>query len=369
MFIDAMGLILADTKRISLGELSKPRALAAVPFGGRYRIIDFMLSGLVNSGVKSVGVIAQNKYMSLMDHLGTGAPWDLDRKKYGLRLLPPHVNSEFSDSGASDELLGLWHFVQLNPHKYVIIAQANMIYNMSFNEVVDDHEKTGADITVVYNRDGVKYGSPTYIFEVDRKGCVQEMLLDPDKISSNRTCMGIMVLRRDLMLEILSEAIAREEKVFDMRLFIRPSESLKIKAFEYKGLSFRIQNIQSYFNASMALLTDKVRDELFVNGMPIYTKIKDEAPTLYTAHSSVSNSLLSDGCRIMGSITDSVLFRGITSARNSKLKNCVIMQNAHISENCDLENVIVDKDVIVRPGTKLVGHKHHPIVIEKGAIV
>ena len=191
MFIDAMGLILADSRKISLGELSKPRALAAVPFGGRYRIVDFLLSGLVNSGVKSVGLIAQNKYMSLMDHLGTGAPWDLDRKKFGLRILPPHVNIEFSDSKASDELMGLWHYIRMNPQKYIIIAEASMVYNMTFNDLVDDHEKSGADITLVYNRDGVKYGSPTYIVEMDRKGYVQEMLLDPDKISSNRAVMGI----------------------------------------------------------------------------------------------------------------------------------------------------------------------------------
>ena len=184
MFIDAMGLIIADTKRITLGELSKPRALAAVPFGGRFRIVDFILSGMVNSGIKSVGVIAQNKYRSLMDHLGTGAPWDLDRKNLGLSILPPYVTTEFSDMTASDELMGILNFVRTNPLKYVVAAHSNVIFNTTFNEMLEEHEKSGADVTLICNRDGNKFGAPNYIMEVDRKGYVTEMLVDPEKSTS-----------------------------------------------------------------------------------------------------------------------------------------------------------------------------------------
>lgn len=370
MFLNAMGLIRADTKRISLGDLSKPRALAAVPFGGRYRIIDFILSSLVNSGVKSVGLIAQNKYMSLMDHLGTGAPWDLDRKNnYGLSILPPYVNSEFGGTPGVDELLGILNFIRSNPHKHVIIVHSNIVFNMTFNDMMAEHQKSGADITIMVNRDGGEYGSPAYLFETDRRGYVTGLLLDPEKPKSNRESLGVLLMEKEILLDILMEAIAKEERDFDLRMIIRHAENLKVKTYEYKGQVFRIQNIQEYFNASMNLLQEKYRNQLFAQGMPIYTKVKDEAPTLYAEGANVSNSLLSDGCRIMGTVKDSVLFRGITISPNSKVKNCIIMQNVLISENCEIENVIIDKDSVVRPGMKLVGHKAYPIVIEKGAIV
>ena len=146
MFINAMGLILADHKRIQLGELSRPRALAAIPFGGRYRIIDFMLSNMVNSGINSIGVIALSKYKSLMDHLGTGSSWDLDRKKQGLNILPPYINSVNVDKGGEiDDLTGLLDFFRANKHKYVVIADSNIVFNDTFNDFITQHEESGAD--------------------------------------------------------------------------------------------------------------------------------------------------------------------------------------------------------------------------------
>ena len=369
MFIDAMGLILADNKKITLGELSKPRALAAVPFGGRYRIIDYMLSDMVNSGIKSVGILTLNKYKSLMDHLGTGASWDLDRKNFGLHILPPYVNSESMGVDDADEMAGLLDFIRSNRSAYVIIANSNMILNTTFNDFVDKHEQSGADVSVMYNRDGIKYGVPNYIFEIDRKGYVKDMFFNPEKTVSNRCSLGIAVLRRELLIDLIADMIARGERNFGVHVLTKKFDTLHIRAHEYKGLVLRINNVQSYFNASMLLLDSQMRADLFWTGMPIYTKVKDEAPALYLENSSVSNSILSDGCRIMGTVENSMLFRGVTVSRNSKIKNCVIMQDVHISENCELENVILDKNAVIRPGIKLVGHKDYPVVICKGAIV
>ena len=369
MFIDAMGLILADNKMISLGELSKPRALAAVPFGGRYRIIDYMLSNYVNTGIKSVGILTLNKYKSLMDHLGTGASWDLDRKNFGLHILPPYVNSESIGMEEADELAGILDFVRSNRTEFVIIANSNMILNTTFNEFVEKHEQSGADLSVMYNRDGTKFGIPNYIYDVDRKGYVKDMLLNPEKTTSNRCSLGIIVLRRELLIDLLSEMIARGERNFGVHTLTKKFDTLKIRTHEYKGLVLRINNIQSYFKASMMPLDDQIRADLFWKGMPIYTKVKDEAPTLYFDNSIVGNSIISDGCRIMGKVQNSLIFRGVTISRNSVVKNCVIMQDVHISENCELENVILDKNTVIRPGIKLVGHIDYPVVIGKGAIV
>lgn len=369
MFFDAMGLILADNNKISIGELSKPRALAAVPFGGRYRIIDYMLSNMVNSGIKSVGILTLNKYKSLMDHLGTGASWDLDRKNFGLHILPPYVNSESTSTEDGEEMAGLLDFVRSNRTEYVIIANSNMILNTTFNDFVEMHEQSGADLSVMYNRDGTKFGIPNYIFDVDRKGYVTDMLFNPEKTQLNRCSLGIITLKRTVLIDLISDMMAHGERYFGVHTLLKRHNTLKIKAYEYKGLVLRINNVQTYFNASMKLLDDQIRADLFWKGMPVYTKVKDEAPTLYHENCNVKNAIVSDGCRIMGSVDSSILFRGVSIAANSLVQNCVIMQDAHIAENCLLENVILDKNAVIRPGTKLVGHKDYPVVIDKGAIV
>lgn len=369
MFIDAMGLILADNNKISLGDLSKPRALAAMPFGGRYRIIDYMLSNMVNTGIKSVGILTLNKYKSLMDHLGSGASWDLDRKSFGLNILPPFVNSESTASQDGEELTGLLDFIRSNRAEFVIISNSNMILNTTFVDFIRTHEQEGADISVMYNRDGIKYGRPNYIFDVDRKGMVTDMLFNAESPKSNKCSLGIVVLRRNLLIELISDMMSHGEQYFGVHTLVKRFNVLKVRAIEYKGLVLRINDIQTYFDASMRLLDHNTRADLFWKGSPIYTKVKDEAPTLYQQGCDVSNALVSDGCRIMGSVHDSILFRGVMVSKNSTVKNCVIMQDVHIADNCVLENVILDKNAVIRPGTRLVGHSNYPVVIDKGAIV
>ncbi|MDD2533437.1 MAG: glucose-1-phosphate adenylyltransferase subunit GlgD [Eubacteriales bacterium] len=370
MFIDAMGLILADNKKIHLGELSRPRALAAIPFAGRYRIIDFMLSNMVNSGITNVGVAAMHKYKSLMDHIGTGSSWDLDRKKQGLQILPPYINSSNTESTLEgDDLAGLLDFLQADSHKHVILANSNVIFNTTFVDLVTRHEDSGSDITVLYNRDGIRYGSPSVILEIDRKGLVQDMMINPAKPNSNRCSMGVIVIGRELLLDLVSEMVARGEHDFSVEKLIKRYDQFKVRGLEYKGAVLRINSVPTYFNATMKILEEDIREELFNPDLPVYTKVKDEAPTLYDENNDVSNSVISDGCRILGSVTNSMIFRGATISRHAVIKNSIIMQDVYVSEGVILENVIIDKKCVIRPGIKLLGQADYPVVIGKGAIV
>lgn len=370
MLSNSLGLILADYRKIQLGELTRPRALAAVPFGGRYRIIDFMLSNMVNSGMNTVGVIALNKYKSLMDHLGTGSSWDLDRKSKGLSILPPYINSPSVEKGGEiDDLTGLLDYFRANRQKYVILANSNIILNTTLNDFVANHEECGADISVMFNRDGNHFGPPSLVFDLDRRGFVNDMLLNPEKASSSRCSIGIVVIDRELLIDQISEMVSRGIHDFSIEGLLRQYKQFRVHGYEYRGLTLRINSISSYFAASMRLLEDKTRHELFWSGLPVYTKVKDEAPALYSEGNMVSNCLISDGCRVMGSITDSVIFRGTTISRNAVLKKCIAFQDAYISEGVELENVILDKNCVIRPGVKLVGQAEHPVVIGKGAIV
>jgi len=367
MFNDVMGLILADNKKISLGDLTAPRALSAVPFGGRYRIIDFMLSDMVNSGIKNVGILTYNKYKSLMDHLGTGAAWSLDRKNDGLHILPPYVNSEVTNIIGDEELAGVLDFLRHSRSTYVIVANSNIVLNCTFDGMIKAHEESGADLTVMYNRDALKYGSPSYILETDEDGFVKDMLYNPQKATSNKTSLGIICLRRDMLVDIISKQMSHGLTHFGLHSMVKMFDEIKVYAYEYAGTALRINNVNTYFNASMALLKEDIREDLFWSGKPIFTKVKDEAPALYFDKAEVSSSIISDGCRIYGNVENSIIFRSATVSKNTTVKNCVVMQDAHISENCHLENVILDKNAFVRPGVRLIGHPDHPVVIEKGA--
>ncbi len=367
MFTSVMGLIVADNKKITLGELTGPRALSAVPFAGRYRIVDFMLSNMVNTGIKNVGVLTYNKYKSLMDHLGTGDPWSLDRKNDGLHILPPYVNSEATSVVGDEELAGIIDFLRTSRTTYVIVASSNVVLNTNFDEFIKAHQESGADISVMYNRDSNKYGSPCFILDTDENDFITDMLYNPERSTSNKCSLGIILLRRDLMIDIISRMMAHGDSHFGIHSFVKMYDEYRVRGFEYKGTALRINNVQTYFNASMALLDGSVRDNLFWSGESVYTKIKDEAPTLYFESSQVANSIVSDGCRIYGNVENSIIFRGVTVSKNTTVKNCVIMQSAHISENCHLENVILDKNAFVRPGVRLIGHPNYPVVIGKGA--
>lgn len=368
MLSNAMGLILADHDRVQLGDLSKPRALAAIPFGGRYRIIDFMLSSMVNSGVKNVGILAQQKYRSLLDHTQTGASWDLDRMSQGLSILPPYINSSYFDRESGD-LSGLYDFVAWSKQKYVILADSNIIVNIDFEEVIAQHEAKKADMSILYNQDGQRFGAPRFSLELER-GRLKDFLVDAADPGTTRSAIGIMIMERELLLTILSQAMARGQNNFSIEILLKMHEKYQIRGIEYKDICLRINDIASYFKNSMRLLEREVRDHFFnTPERPIYTKVKNEAPAMYAQGSFLSNSLLSDGCEVYGACKDSVIFRGVRISRKAKVEHCILSQDAIVGEGAELTHVILDKGAAVRPGVRLQGQADFPVVIGKGAIV
>lgn len=368
MLRDTCGLILADDKRIQLGELSRPRALSAIPFGGRYRIIDFALSNMVNSGIKSVGVSTFEKYKSLMDHLGTGSAWDLDRKNNGLSLIPPYISAEhYSDS--SDDLTGVLDYYRGLNEKYIVVMSSNVILNSTFLEMAAAHEEKKADITIAYNRDGEKGGHPNYILDISRSERVKSVFLNPMKPVSNRSSLGILYMERQLFVDTISDVISRGNSQIGIDYFLKQFDRYKIFGYEMKSTTLRINSISSYFQETMRSIDEPVRSAIFWPENPVFTKVKDEAPAMYTEKSNVKGSLVSDGCLIEGDVRHSLLFRGVTVGERSRIKNSIIFQDTYIAEGCELENVIIDKDCIIRPGIKLIGQEAHPIVIGKGSVV
>lgn len=367
MLSKTMGLILADHHRINLSELSVPRALAAMPFAGRYRVIDFMMSNMVNSGIKRVGVIALTVYKSLMDHLGTGASWDLDRMKQGLYVLPPFINS--AAMGEASDMTGLLDFFAENTQHTVVICDANVVMNFPFEDMVRQFREGDQDILVLYNRDGNQFGEPTISLDLDRRGFVRDLMVNPLTPKTNRSFLGAVVISKDLITSIIAESIARGQTDFSLEKILKMYTQYRIRGYEWKGKSLRINSVAGYFNSSMRLLDQNFRQELFDPERPIYTRVMNAAPAIYEQGSKVSNSLISDGCRIYGEVKNSILFRGVVVAKHAKVENSILFQDVHISEGAQLVNVIIDKGGTVRMGVNLMGHADYPVVIRKGATV
>lgn len=374
MQVNVFGLIYTGESNMQLRDLTNSRSIAAVPFGGRYRCVDFVLSCLVNTGITNVGLIAQKNYHSLMDHLGSGKEWDLHRKRDGLFILPPYVTKENTGiyRGTIDALRSVMGYVRRSAQRYVILTGSHTIYNTTFDDMVTQHIDTGADITIMYNEESDF--NPDDQFDdlrlnFDKYGRVTDLELNPYRPNSNYQSCDAFIMEKTLLEYLVEEAASHDETSFIRDVLMKKVNMLKIFGWRYNGYVARLNSLNSYFAHNMATLKREVRDDLFCAAHPIYTKVKDEVPAIYGKNARVSNSLLADGCVVEGSIEDSVLFRGVHIGEGARLKGCIIMQACEIQEGCELDHVILDKGVTIKRGRRLAGYDTFPVIIRKNAII
>lgn len=368
----AMGIIFSNIYDSTLGELTNHRTVASLPFGGRYRQIDFILSNMSNSGIYKVGLITKYNYRSLMDHLGSAADWDLRRKNEGLVILPPFASGHTGVyKGKLEALYSAEAFINNPSYDYVVIADTTVLFNLDFRPAIENHIKSGADVTVISNReidDNAK--KHPLILYANKKNRVESILIDspPDEMSF--VGMGVFIMKRELLVEAINESHSKGyvhfEKDYLQRYF--NVGKLKVNVYEFKGTVLRNENIKNYYANNMALLQEKTRNGLFAKN-PIYTKVRDEMPTYYGEGSKIGNSIMADGCKLYGEVTDSVLFRDVKVSEGSVVKGCIIMQGARIGSNSKLECVILDKNVTVTENAELKGTPEHPVIVKKGETV
>lgn len=368
---DVLGIIYSHAYDESIPELTNVRTMASVPFGCRYRMIDFPLSNMVNSGITEVGIITKSHYQSLMDHVGTGKPWDLSRKREGMFILPPFNNA--SPYGNHDNriqsLVSILDFLRRARHEYVVLTDTNTVYNFDFAQLFKFHTQSEADITIVYKHGKKPRLDNVMVLNMDKNNRVQEVSLSPSGSDDVDYSLNIIVLRKSLLEHLVQGAFCFNHDRFERDIIQTNVKNLRIFGFEAPGFSALIDSLQSYYNVSMELLNPEICRTLFDRKNQIHTKICDNVPATYSYECNVKNSLIADGCIINGTVENSILFRGVHVADDAIVRNCILMQGTVVSRNSKLNCVITDKNVIVTPGKSLSGDITYPIYLGKGITI
>ncbi len=366
------GLIFAYHSNPQLRELSQRRNTCSIPYAGRYRIVDFMLSNMVNAGVTDVGLIVHTSYQSLLDHVGSGKDWDLSRKWGGLRILPPfgYANKRWEGvyRGRMDALGGVYSYLEKIRQDYVVLAGGDIAVNLDLQEVLDHHLSTGADITAVSTPISRGEARHSCYFSLDEDNWVTDIRDRPAEASGDQS-LEVYIMSRPLLMHLVEYCTAHNIPSFSHGILQAMGGKLKISAFRFNGYAAPLQTVAGYYTQSMDLLNPEIRSQLFDPTRTIRTKEHSTPSTYYGPDSRVVNSQVADGCIIEGEVTGSVLFRGVWVKKGAVVQNSILMQGTVIHQDAVLRYAIADKGVQVNQGRMLMGHETYPLAIAKDAVV
>lgn len=374
---NALGIIFPNVYDELVPELTNERLMASIPFASRYRLIDFVLSSMVNCGINNVTILVRKNYFSLLDHLGSGREWDLTRKNGGLNIFPPFAqkNMEVS-SGKVILLANILGFLKAQKEKYIVMSDTHIAFNFNFKALLDVHIASGADATIVYTKEELsermRHAEDTrraFSYTLDLDGDrITKIHINPKTPGIQNVSTNIYVFNREALIELISEAYISGSAYIERDILLPRLDSLKVNGYEYKGYTARIESLKGYFDESMKLLKNENLDALFGKN-PIYTKIRDDNPTRYIAGASAKNVLVADGCVIEGEIENCILFRGVKIGKGAKVKNSILMQDTVVKAGVEAEYIIADKKVTISEGKKLTGTDSFPVFIVKRQVV
>ena len=369
---DLMALMSLNEDNIDMRDLTDERPVASLPIGGRYRLIDFILSNITNSGIFNVGLFAQRKVRSLNEHLGDGAPWDLDRIKDGLYLFSNSY--EINEKLARGDIQNINEnidFISRSNQEYILVTTPYMIYNFNFNILFDSHINSGAEITAMYKEIDDAHLSffGSYIYTITN-GKISSIGKNMCSKSKQNISMDCVIMKKDAFLKMILDTVQSGEHMYLIDAINAQLLKSDVNLFKFNGYVKCINDIRSYREFSRDILREEVSDEIFrnPNGL-IYTKIKDEAPTYFSSDSKVENSIISSGCLIEGTVKNSIISRKVKIAKGAVVENSIVMQNCIIEENAYVSNMISDKSVTITSSRKLIGDFNMPVIIRKGGIV
>ncbi|MCD8038908.1 MAG: glucose-1-phosphate adenylyltransferase subunit GlgD [Lachnospiraceae bacterium] len=370
----AMGILFPNSYDSLVPELVSERLMASIPFASRYRLVDFMLSSMVNCGIDNISLIVKRNYHSLMDHLGAGREWDLTRKNGGLNIIPPYAQKSVNVyNGRVEAIASILDYLKRQKEKYVIMADTNIAVNFDFSAFLQKHIDSGADITIADTREEVPKAlldidvtkkDLYYTLDIGDDDKVKRIVVNEKEKGEQNVSMNIYVMERQMLMDQIREAYVNGLIYFERDIVSPQINRLDVRAYQHTGYFARILDIKSYFEENMKLLKEENVSALFSPGT-IYTKIRDDNPTRYAAGSHVRNVMAADGCVIEGEVENSILFRGVKIGKGAKVRNCVLMQDTVIETGATVEHTITDKNVTISAYKELKGTESFPVYVEK----
>lgn len=365
-----LGIIICNMHDELLSEITATRTIGSVPFGGRYRMIDFSLSNMANSGIKDVGVVPSRNYQSLLDHVGSGQEWDMARKNGGLSILPPYGRQSGVYSGRMQALAGIQEYIKNSPAETVVLSDSDVVANIDLAPVLRQHRESGADITLLYKTSHVMPGGKNYVaLFFGEDGILSDVFITPELSGEQKVYLDIAIIKKELLDRLIADSISHDEHSFVHFVLMEKRPVLKIRGYEFSGWSNKMTGIRNYLDANLALLDPTVRASLFPKGRPIYTRVRDEVSAKYGGEAEIADTLVTDGCVIDGKVEHSVIFRGAKIRRGASVSGCVLMHNTVVGEGAVLEHVITDKNVVISAGERLSGSDKYPLYIPKGTVI
>lgn len=372
---EALGIIFPNSYDSLVPELVTERSMASIPFAGRYRMCDFLISSMVHCGIANISLMVRKNYHSLMDHLGSGREWDLARKKGGLNIVPPYAQKSVKVyNGRIEALESIRGYLKKQKEKYVVMCDANIAVNFDFKSLINTHIKSGADVTLVYHRQEIPEvllnrvtdtsKDLYYTIDIDDDNRVKKIYINPSQEGETNYCLNIYVLEREKLLEMVEDAYIHGNTYFTRDVLASSVDTLNIQAYNYEGYVAHIHDMKSYFEENMKLLKEENLKALF-DGNQIYTKIRDDNPTRYINGATAKNIMAADGCIIEGEVENSILFRGVHIGKGAKVKNCVLMQDTIIEPGASVEYVVTDKNVTISEGKSLTGNDSFQVYVAK----
>ena len=369
----AAGIIFSSIHNETIDELTRKRTSASIPFGARYRLIDFVLSNFLYADITDIGILTQKNYQSLMDHVGSGKDWDLSRKNGGLIIFPPYSShrSDFLYENRFEALQSVNGYIEKSNVDYFILTDSDNVNMVDYNKVLDFHKNHDADLTLIYKKMNVTEDMTHNLsFKIGENDRIVGSNLHSKLNENCNVFLNITIINKSLLSSLLSDALVVGAKSFTRDVIHNNVKSLKMFGYKYDGIYLRMSSMENYFKGNMSLLKEDVRNELFGDDQhKIYTKVRDSAPTRYGSNAKVENCFVADGCIIEGTVINSIIFRGVKIAKGAVVENSILMQDTTVSNKCHLSYVVTDKNVIIKENNTLAGCEKVPFYLGKYQVV
>lgn len=371
--MNAAGIIFSNLDQHTISELTTDRTLAAIPFGCRYRLVDFCLSNMINVDISNILIVANYNYRSLVDHIGSGKDWDLARRKGGIQMIAPFMTARSAAPVQNfthlEALCNMKEYILEFKEEYVVIMDADQVLNIDLNRVVEMHAARGADITMVTRPTDEAYAGKDRRMMVasDAQGKITTLVASQRyERNAPDTALNIFVMNTSYLVQLINNA---EEKRLTSLIdhMLSTYEHGNYYMYRYDGYVASITNFDEYYRASMELTTSDAAKEslLWRKDAPIYTKVHNSAPTVYIGEAEVRDSMIADDCVIEGTVINSILSRNVHVARGAVVKNSILYFGTTVGKGASLNCVVADKDVYITDGVTLSGNENLPIYIEK----